>query len=491
MEKIENPKSIKFNMLLNSIKSLMGVIFPLITFPYIARVLGVDNIGRYNFANSVISYFVLLAGLGISTYGIRSGAEIRNDPHRMNRFVNQLFTINIYSTILSYMLLAICIVIVNKFHGYTWLFIILSGQILFKTLGIEWLYSIFEDYAYITVRSIAFQLISLVLMFIFVRSSNDVNIYAGITVLSAVGSNILNFVHAKKYVRIRLTNDLQIKNHLRPILIFFATAVTVVIYVNSDTTILGLLCSDETVGIYSVSVNVYKALKTVLSAIIVVSIPRMSMLWGNGRRMEFALLGKEIYQTFLTLVFPAIMGVIILSKEIVYIISGPGYEEAQWSLIILSVSLMFCLGAGFWSQGVLIPQGNESKVFKITVISAVVNIILNFILIPFWNEKAAALTTLIAEALVFFYCREKGKNNIKRDGTALLLTKVLVGCVPMYFIYILCSSLFHHWLIKTLFVIISCLIEYILVETLLKNMVIVSYRDRIRSKISKQGKDLT
>ena len=153
-------KSIKVNMILNAIKGLMSIFFPLISFPYVSKVLGVDNIGRYNFANSIISYFVLFAGLGINTYAIREGARLREKENEFRQFANEMFSINILSTIMSYVLFALLLIIVPKFQEYKTLLIILSLQIIFKTIGIEWIYSIYEDYAYITLRSIVFQVIS-------------------------------------------------------------------------------------------------------------------------------------------------------------------------------------------------------------------------------------------------------------------------------------------------------------------------------------------
>jgi len=143
-------KSIKVNMILNAIKGLMSIFFPLISFPYVSKVLGVDNIGRYNFANSIISYFILLAGLGINTYAIREGARLREKENEFKQFANEMFSINILSTIISYVLFALLLIIVPKFQCYKTLLIILSLQIIFKTIGIEWIYSIYEDYAYIT-----------------------------------------------------------------------------------------------------------------------------------------------------------------------------------------------------------------------------------------------------------------------------------------------------------------------------------------------------
>ena len=189
-------KSLKLNMILNAVKGLLGILFPLITFPYISKVLGVENIGKYNFAYSIINYFVLIAGLGIATYAVREGAYIRGDLQKLQRFSDEIFSLNIVSTVFSYLLLIVVVYITPKMQEYKILLFILSLQIMFKSLGVEWIYSIYEDYTYITIRSVLFQIISLILMFSFVKTDGDINKYAIFTVISAVGSNILNYVHS-------------------------------------------------------------------------------------------------------------------------------------------------------------------------------------------------------------------------------------------------------------------------------------------------------
>jgi O-antigen/teichoic acid export membrane protein len=343
-------KSLKLNMVLNAIKGLMSVVFPLISFPYISRVLGVDNIGRYNFANSIISYIILAAGLGISTYAIREGARVRENHLEFEKFANEMFSINIVSTVVAYFILVVLLFAVPKFQEYMTLLIILSLQVIFKTIGIEWIYSIYEDYAYITVRSILFQVISLILLFVMVKNENDINNYAAITVISSVGSNVLNYFHARKYCRVKPTSVIDWKKHLKPIMILFAMSVTVTIYVSSDTTILGFLCDDHTVGIYSVSTKVYSIIKTVLSSVLVVSIPRLSAMLGKKDKAGFDAVSVDIYGTLLTIVAPAIVVLIALRKQIVLLISDAEYSTASSSLAILSVALLFCLGAWFWGQ---------------------------------------------------------------------------------------------------------------------------------------------
>lgn len=474
-------RSITINMLLNMIKGTMGVVFPLITFPYVSRVLGVDALGQYNFASSIVSYFIMIAELGISTYAIRSGAGYRDNRNKLNTFVSETFTINALTTCASYILLFIFLRYAGNIEGKT-LVLVLALQILFKTISVEWIYSIFEDYLFITVRSIIFQFVSLILMFILVRSQEDVIWYAAITVISSAGAGLLGLFHAYKYCTIHLTAHPNIKTHMKPIMVFFATSLAVLIYVNSDMTLLGLISGSYSVGIYSVSAKVYTLLKNILASAIVVSIPRMSTLWEKHEIEEFQHLGSDIYDIFLTLVIPVIVGIILLNKEIVILIAGAEFLQARDSLTILSIALFFCLGAGFWSQGVLIPQNEEKTVFKITMLSAVINIVLNCVLIPLFQERAAAITTVVAEATVFLYCRHKGRKSQNFKSKWNILCKIIIGCIPMLLINLVIKQFIAaEWLVAIL-TMVFCVPSYFWIEYKLANKTVVKYWEKARHK---------
>ena len=156
-------RSLGLNAFLNGLKSVLNLIFPLITFPYVSRVLSIKGIGIYNFSNTYVSYFVLIAGLGIATYAVREGAKYRNNNEKINEFASQVFSLNIISTIVAYILLFISLIIFKNLYNYISCILIFSLQILFTTLGTEWIYTIYEDYAYITIRSIIFKIISIIL----------------------------------------------------------------------------------------------------------------------------------------------------------------------------------------------------------------------------------------------------------------------------------------------------------------------------------------
>ena len=483
--RVEETKSLKLNMVLNGIKGLMSILFPLISFPYVSRVLGVDSLGRYNFSASVISYFILLAGLGISTYAIREGAKIRENKASFEHFANQMFTVNIISTAISYILLLLLMLTVGKFRSYWDILTALSIQVAFTTIGVDWLYSVYEDYLYITIRSIAFQVLSIFSLFIFVKDSGDVVPYALISVLANAGSGTLNFIRSRKYCHIRPVGKVDWKKHLKPILVLFAMSVTVTLYVSSDTTILGFLCDDHTVGIYSVSTKIYTIVKTLLSSVLVVSIPRLSAILGQKSKKEFNEVAADIYRTLITVLIPAIVGIIILRNQIVVVISGSEFLSATTSLAILSLALFFCLGAWFWGQCILVPLNEENTVFKITVISALTNVVLNFLLIPLWKENAAAFTTLIAEAISFFGCTFFGKKYVSLTGVRETAVKVFVGCIGIVLVFFGVMRTIQNMYISTVVTVCLAIFVYFVIEILLKNESVWSIFNSIKAKIGK------
>ena len=197
-------KSLGLNAILNSFQGILNIIFPFITFPYVSRVLSVSGMGKYNFSSSIISYFLLIAGLGINTFAVREGAKLRDNREEISKFASKVLTINLISTLISYILLFVLLFVVTRLHEYSIAILLFSIQIVLTTIGVDWLYVIFEEYAYITVRNIIFKLISIVLLFMLVRHSDDYVNYVIVTVIASTGSYIMNFIYARRFCDLRL-----------------------------------------------------------------------------------------------------------------------------------------------------------------------------------------------------------------------------------------------------------------------------------------------
>lgn len=475
-------KSIGFNAILNTIQSVMSMLFPLITFPYISRTLGVLEVGKYNFALSIVNYFVLLAGLGINTYAIREGSRLKENKSELLSFSRDIFSINIFSTIISYALLMISLVVSEKLHDYSALIMILSVQIIFVTVGRSWLYSIYEDYFYITLRTIVFQFLSLVMMFILVKDSDDILLYAMVSVVGTVFSNVVNLLISKKYAKLSFTWKPNWK-HLKPILMIFSTALSITVYGSSGTTILGIFCGDYNVGLYSVSVKIYNIVKQVVAAVLTVTIPRFSYYVGIGNEASFKDLFVRVFNVLVVILLPIVTGLAMISNEIILIISGNEFVEASYSLSILSVAMIFNLFTYMFGYCVLLPYHEEKLFLRATIVSAIVNIILNFILVPFFAHNAAAFTTVVAEAVAAFICFRGIKKYVDFEGVLQNLFSVVLGCIWIVIACLFIKGLSEHYVVTVVLAVLSSACGYFLILWLKRNVIILEFINSIYQKI--------
>lgn len=420
-------KSISLNSFIFSVKSILTVLFPLITYPYALRILGVENMGRYNFINSIIGYFLLLGSLGIASYARRDGAIIRNDRKKLSRFASEVFSCNIILTVISYIILVSCIFLIRKLQNEYILALVLSLSMFLTVFGVEWIYNIYEDYIYITARQIAMQIISMALLFLLVHDSDDLIMYSIISIIASAGGNIFNFVHSRKYCNIAFTFKCNFKKHLPKALVFFANAMMITIYANTDQTMLGFMCGDYNVGLYGTAVKVYHVLCSILTSASIVGVTTLTNFIGNNEMESYNRSASHIFSIIVTLAFPFVAGGAIFAHEIILLFGGVEYVEAVHSLIILILGLFGYVMAVFWGQCVLVASGREKTLLYITAASAVINLIGNFILIPNFKQDAAAFTTLLSEAITALLAWSVGRKLVKIDSGIKVIAQSFIG----------------------------------------------------------------
>lgn len=434
--------SLTRNALLNSMKTVMSLIFPLITFPYVSRVLGAANIGKINYSLSIVSYFALFAALGISNYAIREGAKIKRDQASLTRFARQIFTINLVSSGIAYLAFLIVVFALPDLHAYWVLLFIQSLTIGFTTIGVDWLYSIFEDYFYLSVRTIAVQFASLILMFIFVHKPSDYVIYAGISVFASSAANVWGFFHARKFCTLRPTRRVEVNRHIGPIMTLFMNNVAINIYSNAGTTFVGAMMGDVQVGLYSVAMKIYSIARQVINSLTVVSLPRLSYLSANDRKGYIALLNR-LFNTIIVTCIPAAILLYALSSPIVLIISGPKYVDAIPMLQIIAFGLALAVPNSFLTSAILIPLRREKKVVISTASGAAVNIALDLALIPFFGTYAACVSIVIAELVVTVLSLAFSFDQITQLKLGASFVHTAVGCALIVACHMLCMRTVH------------------------------------------------
>ena len=422
-------KSISINAIISGLRQIMSLVFPLITFPYVSGVLGVDNLGKFSFSHSIIIYFQLLSALGIATYAVREGAKYRDSRNKISLFASEVFSISVITTTISFLLLTIIIFTNHRLYEYKQILFLLSFIMIFNTFGCEWVYKIYEEYLYIAKRILFFQIVSLVLLFLFVRTKDDILVYTFIIVLSSSGANIVNALGLRKYCSISFCFSKKMWVHLLPMLILFGNSVTTTIYVSSGTTILGFLTSDYNVGIYSVAAKIYMAVKHILAHVILVSVPRLSYLWGQNSKIEFESLANKIFSALLIVVLPSMILLFCLSRDMILVLSTQSFISATQPLHFLSIALMFSLFSWFFTSSILIPCKREGYVLRATCIAALVNLALNFILVPYFKETGAAIATVFAELSSMLFCYFCSKDIIKISIKRNDIVSVFLGCI--------------------------------------------------------------
>lgn len=441
-------KSLVINASLNVIKQICTLAFSLITFPYVSRVLGDVSYGKYSFAASIIEYLLIFSASAGGAYAIREGARIKGDKEKIRKFSSEIFSIGCLFTATAYIVLFLLIIFWQKAYQYKDLLLILALMLLATTIGVEWIFNIFEDFKNITIRQIVVQGVGLVLTLILVHSNNDANLYAIATVVAMSGANLINFFVSRKYVKISLTKSLNLKNHIKPIMMILFYSAMITVYSNADIIMLGVMKNDSVVGAYSVSAKIYGIAKNIFIAALTVLLPRMSAYLGNNELTKMKTIINKTLNILMIGLVPAIVLIIYFAKTIILIVAGKDYLQGTESLQLLSIALLFAVISSLLTTNIMIPNRQENKITKIVTISALSNVILNYFLIPVYGASAAALTTVIAEMIVCIGAIIYTKGYIKARKVLVMGFKISLAAMVMLMILIAISALIINHIIE-------------------------------------------
>lgn len=477
-------KSIKVNSILNVIKTISSIIFPLITFPYISRVLKPENVGKVNFGTSFVSYFSLIASLGITTYAIRECSAVRGDKKKLGEKASQIFSINVCTTIFAYLLLGLSLIFFRKLDSYRTLIIIQSTAILFTTWGADWLNTAMEDFKFITIRSIGFQFISSILMFMLVHQPDDYLKYAAVTVLSSCGASITNVLYRRKYCTVRLTKDMHWQEHFKPILLLFVMILAQTIFNSSDITMLGFMKGDFEVGIYSTAHKIEGIIAQVVSSLSWVVMPRMSSYFSEGDYDRINDLLRKVFSILVFVGLPLTTGTIALANEIVMIVGGESYQASALPLIILMLSFSFSLlGGSFLGNMVLLPSKNEKIYMRICCIATAINVVLNLLLIRMWGAIAAAGTTAFCSFLMMLMMVITRDKRIKLDYLGKALFVPTIGSALIFGYCKLVLFFFTNLWMKVGICVCGSVCLYVLVSLICRNEILIDIYNAFINKL--------
>lgn len=482
-------KSLKLNFVMNAALTMSSIIFPIVTFPYVSRILMPSGTGRVTFATSLISYFSIFAQLGIPTYGIRACAQVRDDRAKLSKTVHELLIINLIMSFFAYIFFGVALVTVPRLFEDRILYIIISSTILLNVIGMEWLYKGLEKYSYITIRSVIFKFIALIAMFVFVHKKDDYIIYGAISIFAASASNILNIIHARKYIDFSFIGHYDLRKHLKAVLVFFAMSCATTIYTNLDTVMLGFMKSDTDVGYYNAAVKIKVILVQVVASLGGVLLPRCSYYVEKGMWAEFKRICSKALNFVVVIALPLSVYFIIYAQDAIVFLSGAEYLGAIFPMKIIMPTLLFIGITNILGLQILVPLGKERIVLYSEIAGAITDLLLNMILIPKFGASGAAMGTLVAEFVVlsvqYVALRKQLFDIFIKIQYWKIIAATIVSAVASMFVFYLKLGCFFNIVISAIvFGIIYLLVLLLLKEKMSKEIIVSLYEifERIRKK---------
>ena len=436
--------SLAKNSVYSLIYNLVNVLFPLIGLIYVSRILMPLGIGKFEFANTFVSYFVSFACLGLPTYAVSTISRTRSDTVNLNTAFSELLLINFLGTSIALIVYCICIFNLEFIKNDLCLYFSLGVQIVLCYINIEWLFQGEENYRYITRRNVLIKFVSLLCIIIFIKSSDDYIVYA-IIMSCTMGANCFcNVFYAKKYVRFSWHN-LCLRRHIKPFAYISISLLFSTLYSKVDVTMLGMMSSENAVGIYSTGHKLINGIIIACAAVTSVYLPRMSYLYHeNNKEFDRILnIGFRII-TFITI--PVCFGIILLSEDLILLLYGDAFTKASFVLAIFAVLVPIKGICDLLCYQTVICIGKEKLLVPAAGIALIVNVALNCYLIPSFAEIGATTASVFTEitvncVMLIFVCRNIAITINKREVLVILLS-TLAMCVSVVVVKFLSRDVF-------------------------------------------------
>lgn len=388
--------SIKKNFTYKSVLTLSTYLINFITFPYVARMLGVERIGLVNFVDNTVNYFLLFATMGVGLLGVREIAAVKEDKKRRDQVYSSVLALNLLFTLVSLGIYLLCVVTIPKLCQYDELFYIGTAKILFTVFLVEWFFTGVENFRYITLRIILIKVLYIISVFLFVRDTSDYRLYFILTVGVVVLNALINQLYIRKFVRVRW-NNIQLFKYLKQNVTLGIYTLMTSMYLTFNVMYLGLVSNNTEVGYYTTAFKLYSVVLGFFTAFTNVMLPRMSSLLANGEKDRFQELVNRSFSVMSTCCIPLILCSMIMAPQIVYILSGPGYEGAILPMRII-MPAAFAVGvAQVLAIQVLMPMKKDKVLLVASIIGAVVSLLINLLVVPSVKSVGSAVVLLCSE----------------------------------------------------------------------------------------------
>lgn len=478
-------KSIAKNYIYNLTYQILIVILPLITTPYISRVLGAENIGIYSYTVSITTYFILLGSLGIAMYGQREIAYLQEKPEQYTKTFWEIVIVRFITMSISMLVFYFTFVQGNQYQIY---YAILLLELLADCIDISWFFQGLEEFKKTVIRNILVKIISIVCIFIFVKSPDDLAKYIWIYALSILIGNASLWAYLPKFLKKIKIKELNIIKHIKPTIGLFIPQIATKIYTVLDKVMIGTIITNKAeVGYYEQSQNIVKMLLTIVTSLGTVMVSRMANTFINGEKEKLKDYMKRSFNFVYLIAFPMMFGIMAVSKFFVPIFFGDGYEKVSLLLNIIS-PILLAIGLSNVIGTQYLLQTKRQKEFTVSVVvGAIVNFTINMLLIRRYASIGAAIGTVIAESCVtiiqFIYI----KKEFKIGDILKLSIKYIISSLIMFVVCILIGIAVNKGIVTIILQIAIGGLLYGVCLLILKDEFVYSIIGKIKEKFKKIG----
>ena len=406
---------------------LLVIILPIITTPYVTRVFSSDDLGSYGYFNSIVTYFILLATLGVANYGTKviSG-------HRKNIEKNfwGIYSLQLGATVLSlllYVLLCLSVSFMKNPVAY-----ILGLSLISKGLDISWLFQGIEDFRKITVRNITVKIIGVTSIFLFVKSASDLYLYVFLLTIFELLGQLSMWVPAREFIGKPHFDFKYAQHHLKPIILLFLPQVAISLYVTLDRTMLGALASTRDVGIYDQALKLVNILLTLVTSLGSVMLPRVSNLLSLGDHKAVNKMHELSFLIYNLVIFPIMAGMLIVNDDFVRFFLGQDFQDARYAIAIMIFRMFFIGWTNIMGIQILIPHNKNKEFMLSTTIPAIVSVGLNLLLLPKLGYIGAAIVSVLTEVLVWLIQLFYTRSYLREVPILGSLIKIIISSGVMY-----------------------------------------------------------
>ena len=474
-------KSLAKNSIYNIIYTVANILFPFATSIYVSRILLPAGVGKVASAQNIASYFITIAALGLPSYGVREFAKIRERKDKRNKLFTELLLLNIISTTLSVIGFFLLVLANSGFNGEWFLYAACGLAIAFNYLNIDWMYQGLEEYGYITGRSLLIKGLSLLALFLFVKTRQDYVAYALISSLATGGNYIFNVIHARKFVSIDLSG-IELKNHIKPVFLIAFIIFLSSIYNKIDVTMLNMLATDESVGYYTYAQKTVNMVLTMANAVTAALLPRLSFYYDNDRDGFYKLLDKG-FQVLCFMTLPLAVGMALVAPQAVKFLYGEAFEPAVLTIRLMCPLILIKGFGDLFCYQLVYSTKSEKIILPASASASVINIITNAALIPTLLQNGAVIASVFSELVTntvqFIYMKKKVKFSINMKA----LTKGLISTAVMALSVYIIMQLKLPNTMGLILEVLCGVIAYTAVNLVMKNILIFEIVHKVKGKI--------